>query len=87
MTVTTWDRSYRIIRTVYPPVDLFEDVADPADGELLVSAEAKLNPRVRDQVGDLALVPAHRRLSGPTASLAMAAFTHASTSRPSRFSD
>ena len=85
--LATWDRSYRIIRTVYPPVDLFEDVADPADWELLVSAEAKLNPRVRDQVGDLTLVPVHRRISGTTASLAMAAFTHASTSRPNRFSD
>lgn len=55
--------------------------------ELLVSAEAKLNPRVRDEVGDLRLVPPHRRLAGPTASLAMAPFTHASTRRPSRFSD
>ncbi len=87
MTLITWDRSYRIIKTVYPPVDLFEDVADPADWDLLVNAEAKLNPRVRDEVGDLTLVPTSRRVSGPTASLAMAAFTHASPSRPNRFSD
>jgi hypothetical protein len=83
----SWDKSYRIIRTIYPPVDLFEDVADPGDWELLVSAEAKLNPRIRDEVGDLRLVPLHRRLAGPTASLAMAPFTHASPDRPSRFSD
>lgn len=87
MPIVTWRDAVRIIRTIYPPVDLFEDVADPADWDLLVSAEAKLNPRVRDEVGDLTLVPAHRRLSGPTASLAMAPFTHASTARPSRFSD
>jgi hypothetical protein len=37
-----WTISHRIIRTIYPPVDLFEDVADPADWELLVSAEAKI---------------------------------------------
>jgi hypothetical protein len=87
MPAFTWKKSYRIIRTVYPPVDLFEDVADPADWDLLVSAEAKLNPRVRDEAGDLTLVPPHRRIAGPTASMAMAPFTHASTARPSRFSD
>jgi hypothetical protein len=78
---------YRIIRTIYPPVDLFEDLADPADWDLLVAAEAKLNPRLRDDVGNLALVPADRRISGPTASIAMGAFTHVSLDRPSRFSD
>src|SRR5258708_25082800 len=30
-----WTPGYRIIRTIYPPVDLFEDIADPADWELL----------------------------------------------------
>ena len=82
-----WTPGYRIIRTIYPPVDLFEDIADPADWELLVSAEAKLNPRIRDAVGNLALVPANRRISGATASIVMGAFTHISTDRPSRFSD
>jgi len=82
-----WRDSHRIIRTIYPPVDLFEDVADPATWALLTSAEAKLNPRVREQVGDLSLVPADRRISGPTASIVMGAFTHASADRPSRFSD
>lgn len=82
-----WAPGYRIIRTIYPPVDLFEDIAPPADWDLLVSAEAKLNPRIRDAVGNLALVPVERRISGPTASIAMGAFTHVSTDRPSRFSD
>lgn len=83
----SWTPAYRSIRTIFPPVDLFEDIADPADWELLVAAEAKLNPRVRDVVGNLALVPVARRVVGPTASIAMGAFTHVSTSRPSRFSD
>lgn len=82
-----WERSHRIIKTVYPPVALFEDIADPADWDLIASAEAKTNPRVRDEVGDLSLVPAHRRVAGPTASLVMGAFTHASRDRPGRFSD
>jgi hypothetical protein len=82
-----WTPGYRIIRTIYPPVDLFEDIADPADWELLASAEAKLNPRIRDEIGNLALVPPDRRIAGPTASIAMGAFTHVSPDRPSRFSD
>ncbi|GAC1346139.1 MAG: hypothetical protein NVSMB18_27530 [Acetobacteraceae bacterium] len=82
-----WATGHRVIRTIYPPVDLFEDIADPADWELLVLAEAKTNPRVRQQVGDLSIVPPARRVAGPTASLVMAAFTHASRARPSRFSD
>ena len=81
-----WTPAYRIIRTIFPPVDMFEDVADPADWELLASAEAKLNPRLRDAIGNLSLVPAARRVSGPTASIAMGAFTHVSPNRPSRFS-
>jgi hypothetical protein len=82
-----WTPGYRIIRTIYPPVDLFEDIADPADWELLVSAEAKMNPRIRDLVGNLALVPVSRRISGPGASIVMGAFTHVSRERPNRFSD
>ena len=82
-----WDQAHRIIRAIYPPVWLFEDIADPADWELIASAEAKTNPRVRDEIGDLALIPPQRRVAGPTASLVMGAFTHASRDRPSRFSD
>jgi hypothetical protein len=82
-----WAKSHRIIRTIYPPVDLFEDIAAPADWDLLVAAEARTNPRILDAVGNLGLVPVARRVSGPTASLVMAAFTHPSPNRPGRFSD
>ncbi len=82
-----WPTSHRIIRTIYPPVWLFEDIADPADWDLIASAEAKTNPRVRDEIGNLSLVPPERRVSGPTASLVMGAFTHCSPERPGRFSD
>jgi hypothetical protein len=81
-----WDPAHRIIRTIYPPVWLFEDIADPADWDLIASAEAKTNPRVRDEIGNLSLIPPRRRIAGPTASLVMGAFTHASRDRPSRFS-
>lgn len=82
-----WPVGHRIVRTIYPPVWLFEDIAAPEDWDLIASAEAKTDPCVRDQIGDLTLVPAERHVSGPTARLVMAAFTHFSRARPSRFSD
>jgi hypothetical protein len=41
-----WRGAVRIIRSAFPPIDLFEDIADPADWPLLVSAEQKTNPRI-----------------------------------------
>jgi hypothetical protein len=81
-----WPKATRIIRSLYPPIDLFEDIADPADWELIAQGEAKTNPRVRDQIGQIALVPPARRVSGRGASWVMAPFTHVSRERPTRFS-
>lgn len=82
-----WPAAVRIIRSAFPPIDLFEDIADPADWPLLISAEMKTNPRLMETIGNLDLVPPARRVSGPGASLLMAPFTHVSRDRPSRFSD
>jgi hypothetical protein len=82
-----WPRSVRIIRSIYPPIDLFEDIAYPADWEALASAEAKFNPRIRDSIGDLAKVPVARRVTGFGASWVMAPFVHCSPLRPGRFTD
>ena len=82
-----WPRSVRIIRSIHPPIDLFEDIADPADWEALASAEAKFNPRIRAGIGDLAKVPPARRVTGPGASWVMAPFVHCSPRRPGRFSN
>lgn len=81
-----WEGATRIVRSVWPPIDLFEDVADPADWPLIISAEQKSNPRLMETIGNLSLVPEARRVAGPGASYLMAPFTHVSTDRPSRFS-
>lgn len=82
-----WKSAVRIIRSHHPPIDLFEDIADPQDWPLLISAEQKTNPRLMATIGNLDLVPASRRVAGPGASWLMAPFTHVSPDRPSRFSD
>jgi len=63
-----------------------EGVAEPAVWDALIELEQLVNPRVRDAVGEIGLVPAHRRVSGPNASWVMAPFTHVNP-RGSRFSD
>ena len=82
-----WKGAVRIIRSAFPPIDLFEDIADPADWPLLISAEQKTNPRIMATIGNLDLVPVERRVGGNGASYLMAPFTHVSTDRPSRFTD
>ncbi len=82
-----WPRAHRIIHSRYPPIYLFEDIADPVDWELIASAQAKTNPRFRQEVGDISLVPPGRRVSGPGSTVVMAPFTHFSRDRPTRFSN
>ena len=60
--------------------------ADPAVWDALFTLEQLTNPRVREEVGEIALVPPDERVSGPGASYVMASFTHLNP-RGSRFSD
>ena len=82
-----WPKTHRIIRSRFPPIDLFEDIADPADWEAIASAESKTNPRLAESVGLLDLVPPSRRVAGRGATWLMAPFVHVSRDRRSRFSD
>lgn len=86
-TRVTWPNTHRIIRSRFPPIDLFEDIADPADWADIIAGESKTNARLSESVGALDLVPPDRRVGGAGASWVMAPFTHASPDRPSRFSD
>jgi RES domain len=82
-----WPETYRLVMSRFPPIDLFDDIADPRDWEALALAQSRTNPRIHEEIGDLALVPVERRISGQGASWVMAAFTHVSPDRVSRFSD
>jgi hypothetical protein len=81
-----WRNAVRIIPSVFPPIDLFERVADPAHLEAVHAIESAFNPRLRDATGDLSLVPRTERVVGPGAGYVMAAFTHVSPDG-SRFSN
>ena len=82
-----WPQAWRVIASRYPPITLFERLTpDPAVWDALVALEQLTNPRVRDEIGDIALVPPDERVTGPGASTVMASFTHLNP-KGSRFSD
>lgn len=81
-----WAPSYRLVPSRFPPVGLFDRVARPEDLEFVLAAEQLTNDRLRDEVGELHLVPPGERVSGPGTTPIMAAFTHLNP-EGSRFSD
>jgi RES domain-containing protein len=83
---TQWRPGHRLIPSRFPPVGLFDRVARPEDLEAIFELEALTNDRVRDETGELALVPPQDRISGPGTTPVMAAFTHLNP-EGSRFSD
>lgn len=86
VTRVEWRPSYRIIPSRFPPVGLYDRVADPADLEAIFAVENLTNPRLRQEAGDISLVPPEDRVSGPGTTPIMAAFTHLNP-EGSRFSD
>jgi hypothetical protein len=81
-----WQPCFRVIPSRYPTIHLFERVADPADWDALYWIESLTNPRLRDEVGDIELVPREERAFGPGGSVIMAPFTHLDAAG-SRFAD
>jgi hypothetical protein len=71
-----WRPSYRIVPSRFPPVGLFDAVADPADLEAVMALEGLTNDRLREQLGQLRRIPPQRRVSGPGTTPIMSAFTH-----------
>lgn len=81
-----WPQAYRIVSSRYPPIDIFERVADEAEFETAFYIESLTNDRIRTEIGELNLVDKEDRVFGPGTGAIMAAFTHANP-HGSRFSD
>jgi hypothetical protein len=76
VSLVRWPSCYRVIPSRFPPIQLFERVADPGDLEAIFAIEALTNDRIRDEVGALTLVAPEDRVTGAGAGYIMAAFTH-----------
>jgi hypothetical protein len=81
-----WTHAYRIVPSRFPPIGVYDRIADPADLEAVFAIEALTNPRLREEAGALKQVPKEHRISGPGSTPVMAAFTHLNP-EGSRFSD
>ena len=81
-----WQPCYRIVPSRLPPVGLFDRVASADELATVYAIESLTNDRLRNETGDLALVPPDERMVGPGATPVMAAFTHPNPNG-SRFSD
>lgn len=68
---------FRLIPSKYPPVSLFDDVADQEEFEAVYAVQSLTNPRLREELGETQRVPVGQRPYGiPGMTYAMAAFTH-----------
>ena len=77
----------RLIPSKFPPISLFDDVADEDEFQALYELQARTNPRLLNQAGNLNLLPSAEipfGIQGCTA--AVAPFTHVNPDG-SRFSD
>jgi hypothetical protein len=80
-----WQKSYRVVAAKHPPINVFEGIVGARQMEMAWFIEGLTNDRLRDESGEAPLVDPKDRVTGPGASIVMAAFTH--LGRPSRFSD
>lgn len=79
--------AYRLVNGKYPPIHIFDDVADQGDFEALYAVQAITNPRLQLQIGELHRVAPECRPWGiPGCHYALAPFVHLNP-QGSRFSD
>jgi len=71
-----WNPCYRLVPSRFPPVAIFEAVSTAEDFETLFAVQALVNPRLRQEIGEIDLVPKGDRVFGPGSSPVMAAFCH-----------
>lgn len=80
-----WFKSYRIVPSRFPPIDLFEGIAGRAeDLQTLGALEGLTSNRLREAAGEIHLIAEQDRRFGPGYTPVMAAFTYPAASR---FSD
>lgn len=80
-------QAYRLINSKFPPIALFDDVADANEFDALFQIQALTNPRLLNEVGVIELIPRDQIPFGiPGCSYATGPFTHVNP-QGSRFSD
>lgn len=82
-----WQKTYRLLNSCYPPCDVWEDIISSGeDWALAFEIEQMTNPRARQELGEIHLIPPDRMLTGPNSWYVISAFCHFSENG-SRFAD
>lgn len=69
--------SYRLVNSKFPPISLFDDVANADEFEALYALQSRTNPRIQNEVGNLRLLSRDEIPFGIRGcSYAVAPFTH-----------
>ncbi|KAA0259045.1 RES domain-containing protein [Deferribacter autotrophicus] len=76
-----WGKSFRIIPTLYPERTLFDFVDSREELEYIYFIESLTNDRIKNELGNLELVPEDEWIFGEGTTPIMAAFTHPSPAR------
>lgn len=80
-----WEKTCRLVPSRYPTVGVFDRIAAPEDLPELYELEGWTNDRLSSELGLLHVVPTDEWVTGPMASVVMAAFCH--PPHDARFSD
>ena len=81
-----WNPTYRLVPSRFPPVGLFDRVASVDDLDAVFLVQGLTNPRLRQELGAIALVPVGDRVFGHGSTPVMAAFCYLNP-QGSRFSN
>ncbi len=76
-----WERSFRIIPTLFPERTFFDEVCSEDELEYVYYIESLTNKRIADEIGDTSKVPKDEWVLGKGSTPIMAAFTHVKASK------
>ncbi|HLA14041.1 MAG TPA: RES family NAD+ phosphorylase, partial [Gemmatimonadaceae bacterium] len=68
----------KLVATIFPPVELFEEVADAADFDALVALRSRTDPLLNQRLRHALAIPPRERAYGPGAGYVMTPFVHPS---------
>ena len=73
-----WKQSVKLVATIFPPIGIFEEVADPEDLDTLAALRARTDPLINSRIERSFAIPAKDRVFGPGAGYVMAPFVYPS---------
>jgi RES domain-containing protein len=77
-----WKETYRLVNSCYPPCDIWEDIISQSDDwQIAFELEAMSNPRVRQEIGDISIIPKDKMITGKNSWWVISAFTHTKAGR------